>query len=81
LPAKGFWAKAFTPQHVVFCRNVFIYFDFRLQAQLIERLHNVLEPGDFLIVGQSCSLLRTHHVFKILRNSICQSKNKSFVWI
>ena len=61
-----------TPQHVVFCRNVLIYFDLRSQAQLIERLHNALEPGGYLMIGHSDSLLRIQHPFKGLGNGIYQ---------
>lgn len=60
------------PQHVVFCRNVLIYFDLQSQAQLIARLHNVLEPGGLLMVGHSDSLLRIQHPFKSLGNGIYQ---------
>lgn len=63
-----------TPQHVVFCRNVLIYFDLPSQAQLVERLHNVLEPGGFLMVGHSDSLLRIPHAFKSHGNGIYQRK-------
>jgi chemotaxis protein methyltransferase CheR len=59
-------------QHVIFCRNALIYFDHASQAQLIERLHDVLEPGGYLIVGHSESLLRIRHPFKVLGNSIYQ---------
>lgn len=61
-----------TPQHVVFCRNVLIYFDLPSQAQLVQRLHDVLEPGGYLIVGHSDSLLRIEHRFKGLGNGIYQ---------
>jgi chemotaxis protein methyltransferase CheR len=61
-------------QHVIFCRNALIYFDLASQAQLIERLHDVLEPGGYLIVGHSESLLRIQHPFKVLGNSIYQRK-------
>lgn len=60
------------PQHVVFCRNVLIYFDLPSQAQLVQRLHDVLEPGGYLIVGHSDSLLRIEHRFKGLGNGIYQ---------
>lgn len=64
-----------TPQHVVFCRNVLIYFDLPSQAQLVQRLHDVLEPGGYLIVGHSDSLLRIEHRFKSLGNGIYQREN------
>ncbi|MFM7002181.1 MAG: CheR family methyltransferase [Limnohabitans sp.] len=60
------------PQHVVFCRNVLIYFDLASQAQLVQRLHDVLEPGGYLIVGHSDSLLRIQHPLKALGNGIYQ---------
>lgn len=58
------------PQHVVFCRNVLIYFDLPSQEQLVQRMHDVLEPGGYLIVGHSDSLLRFQHPFKSLGNGI-----------
>ncbi len=62
------------PQHVVFCRNALIYFDLPSQTQLIERMHDVLEPGGYLMVGHSESLLRIQHPFQMLGNSIYQRK-------
>ncbi len=44
------------PFHVIFCRNVMIYFDRKTQAGLINRLAKFLEPGGYLFVGHSESL-------------------------
>lgn len=63
------------PQHVVFCRNVLIYFDLPSRAQLVQRLHDALEPGGYLIVGHSDSLLRIEHPLKSLGNGIYQRTN------
>lgn len=60
------------PQHVVFCRNVLIYFEVDSQTQLIQRLHDAIEPGGYLIVGHSDSLLRIKHPFKSLGNGVYQ---------
>ncbi len=60
------------PQHVVFCRNVLIYFEIDSQTQLIQRLHDAIEPGGYLIVGHSDSLLRIKHPFKSLGNGVYQ---------
>lgn len=38
---------------VVFCRNVFIYFNRDLQEQLLMKLYNSLRPGGYLIKGKS----------------------------
>lgn len=59
-------------QHVVFCRNVLIYFDLQSQTQLVERLHNALEPGGVLMVGHSDCMLRIQHPFKSLGKGIYQ---------
>jgi len=47
--------------HVVFCRNVMIYFDRNTQEVLLGKFHRYLSPGGYLFVGQSESLdaLRT----------------------
>jgi len=57
-------------QHIIFCRNVLIYFDLNSQTQLIHRLHDVLEPGGLLFVGHSDSLLRINHRLKGLGNGV-----------
>lgn len=60
------------PQHVVFCRNVLIYFDVSSQTQLVKRLHDTIEPGGYLIAGHSDSLLRIEHPLISLGNGIYQ---------
>lgn len=60
------------PQHVVFCRNVMIYFEPVSQAQLVQRLHDTLEPGGYLVAGHSDSLLRIKHPLLSLGNGIYQ---------
>ncbi|HHM04671.1 MAG TPA: methyltransferase domain-containing protein [Gammaproteobacteria bacterium] len=39
--------------HIVFCRNVLIYFDRELQDQVLARLHRLLVPGGLLFVGHA----------------------------
>jgi chemotaxis protein methyltransferase CheR len=60
------------PQHVVFCRNVLIYFEQASQTELVRRLHDALEPGGYLIAGHSDSLLRIKHSLLSLGNGIYQ---------
>ncbi len=57
-------------QHIIFCRNVLIYFDKSSQQQLIERLYNQLAVDGCLIIGHSESLLNLVHTFKPLGNGI-----------
>jgi len=42
--------------HVIFCRNVLIYFDRNVQESILRKLVNLLAPGGFLFIGHSESL-------------------------
>lgn len=42
--------------HIIFCRNVMIYFDFATKEALANRFYHALEPGGFLFVGLSESI-------------------------
>jgi chemotaxis protein methyltransferase CheR len=47
--------------HVIFCRNVMIYFDRPSQEWLVQRLAGMLVPGGYLKVGHSESLANIRH--------------------
>lgn len=53
--------------HVIFCRNVMIYFDRPTQQELIDRLSRLLLPGGYLLVGHSESLTGINHALKLVR--------------
>ena len=57
-------------QHVIFCRNVMIYFDTVTQQELVTKLIAQLAPGGHLIVGHSESLLGVKHPLKTLKPGI-----------
>jgi chemotaxis protein methyltransferase CheR len=42
---------------LIFCRNVLIYFEKDVQAQVIHRLCDVLRPGGFLVLGHSETIM------------------------
>ncbi|MCX8006944.1 MAG: protein-glutamate O-methyltransferase [Coriobacteriia bacterium] len=44
------------PMDIVFCRNVLIYFDQPVQAQVVRRLARAMRPGGFLFIGHSETL-------------------------
>ncbi|MBW7921226.1 MAG: chemotaxis protein CheR [Rubellimicrobium sp.] len=44
------------PMHVIFCRNVLIYFDRETQARVLARLCEVLAPGGYLFIGHAESV-------------------------
>jgi len=57
-------------QHVIFCRNVMIYFDTPTQQELVLKLVNQLAPGGYLVVGHSESLLGVKHPLKSVKPGI-----------
>jgi chemotaxis protein methyltransferase CheR len=42
--------------HVIFCRNILIYFDKQTQRQVLDQLCHHLRPGGFLFLGHSETL-------------------------
>lgn len=57
-------------QHVIFCRNVMIYFDPASRATLVQKLTRQLAPGGFLVIGHSESLLGIRHELEPVRQSV-----------
>jgi chemotaxis protein methyltransferase CheR len=58
--------------HVVFCRNVMIYFDRPTQDELVTRLLRWLVPGGYLFVGHAESLTHLPHALNRIRPAIYQ---------
>lgn len=44
--------------HVIFCRNVMIYFDLETRIELVNKFYECMEPGGYLFIGHSESLNR-----------------------
>jgi chemotaxis protein methyltransferase CheR len=44
--------------HVIFCRNVMIYFDNRTKTELVNKFYEHTEPGGYLFIGHSESIPR-----------------------
>ena len=44
--------------HVIFCRNVMIYFDNKTKKKLVDKFYELTEPGGYLFIGHSESLNR-----------------------
>lgn len=53
----------------VFCRNVLIYFDVRSRKKVIDNLYERLNPGGFLMLGHSESLLNVSTAFELVHLS------------
>lgn len=67
--------KAYTvgePMHVIFCRNVLIYFDKATQAHVLGRLCDCLMPGGYLFIGHSESIAGIDLPVKQVSNTVFQ---------
>ena len=56
--------------HLIFCRNVMIYFDRATQEELVHKLMQRLVPGGYLFVGHSESLSGIKHGFETIKPAI-----------
>jgi chemotaxis protein methyltransferase CheR len=63
--------------HVIFCRNVIIYFDRPTQEELIAKLTSHLVPGGYLLVGHAESLTVLQHGLQAVRPAIYRRPNPS----
>ncbi len=59
--------------HLIFCRNVMIYFDRPTQEELVNKLARKLVPGGYLFVGHSESLSGIKHPLKVVKPAIFQN--------
>ena len=56
--------------HVIFCRNVMIYFDRETKVRLVQKFYNHTEPGGFLFIGQSESINREDTAWQYVMPSV-----------
>lgn len=56
--------------HVVFLRNVMIYFDHNTKRELIQKVYDALEPGGYLFIGRTETLERGSAPFQMIQPSI-----------
>jgi len=62
------------PFHVIFCRNVMIYFDRPTQETLVNKLAGQLEAGGYLIIGHSESLTGLRHPLTYVEPTVYQNR-------
>jgi chemotaxis protein methyltransferase CheR len=55
---------------VIFCRNVMIYFDKPTQERVVTTLSQFLEPGGYLMIGHSESLMGVRHGLEYVQPAI-----------
>lgn len=60
------------PFHIIFCRNVMIYFDSPTRKRLVQKFHDFLEPGGYLFIGHSESISRDDGLFSYVQPALYQ---------
>lgn len=60
------------PFHVIFCRNVMIYFDKPTRNALVQRFYDCLVPGGYLFIGHSETIDRTSSDFRYIIPALYQ---------
>jgi chemotaxis protein methyltransferase CheR len=56
--------------HVIFCRNVMIYFDNETRRNLVNKFYEALEYGGYLFIGHSESISRDETNFKYISPAV-----------
>lgn len=56
--------------HMIFCRNVMIYFDEKTKMELISKFYDYLEPGGYLFIGHSESINRGKSKFAYVKPAL-----------
>lgn len=59
--------------HVIFCRNVMIYFDLETRKALLEKFNRYMHPEGYLFIGHSETLGRDTRFYRYVRPTIYKS--------
>lgn len=60
--------------HVVFLRNVMIYFDDKTKRELIQKIYDAMEPGGYLFIGQTETIDKKFCPFEMIKPSIYRKR-------
>ncbi|OHB25681.1 MAG: chemotaxis protein CheR [Desulfuromonadaceae bacterium GWC2_58_13] len=63
------------PFHIIFCRNVMIYFDQTTRETLVGKFHQFTEPGGYLCIGHSETIGRSQSLYKYLMPATYQRES------
>lgn len=66
--------------HVIFCRNVMIYFDHKTKLQLINKFYDQMEPGGYLFIGHTESLSRDETPYRYVMPAVYQKGSDGLPW-
>ncbi len=60
--------------HVVFLRNVMIYFDKKTKQELVQKVYDFMNPGGYLFIGRTETIDRSVTPFEMVQPSIFRKK-------
>jgi chemotaxis protein methyltransferase CheR len=60
--------------HLIFCRNVMIYFDLQTKKNLVRKFYEWTAPGGYLLIGHSESLNGINSDYTYIQPAIYQKK-------
>ncbi|MDY0212641.1 MAG: protein-glutamate O-methyltransferase CheR [Desulfuromonadaceae bacterium] len=60
------------PFHIIFCRNVMIYFDLTTRNALVQRFHQFMEPKGYFFIGHSETLGRDSKLYNYIIPAVYQ---------
>ena len=60
--------------HVIFLRNVMIYFDDKTKTELLQKVYDALEPGGYLFIGRTETVDRNVVPFELVQASIFRKR-------
>ncbi len=60
--------------HIIFLRNVMIYFDKDTKRELIQKIYDVMEPGGYLFVGRTETIDRGNLPLELISPSVFRKK-------
>lgn len=63
------------PFHIIFCRNVMIYFDQTTRNALVQRFHQFLEPKGYFFIGHSETLGRDNKLYNYILPAVYQKES------
>ncbi|MCL2747622.1 MAG: protein-glutamate O-methyltransferase CheR [Oscillospiraceae bacterium] len=61
--------------HIIFCRNVMIYFDKQTRLDLVHRFYDALENGGYFFIGMSETLAKGETPFAFVKPSIYKKES------
>jgi chemotaxis protein methyltransferase CheR len=58
------------PFHIIFCRNVMIYFDAPTRCKLVQKLYDCTSPGGYLFIGHAETIDREKRRYEYVRPAV-----------